>query len=79
MRQQADDTGIHRGACEAGDHPLITGAARQTPPQYQTSELLIGALSQKFRVAEMPATMRRRGSGESEEGGNAFFGLRYVR
>ena len=78
MRQQADDTGIHRGACEAGDHPLITGAARQTPPQYQTSELLIVALSQ-FRVAEMPATLRRRISGESEKGGNAFFGLRYVR
>ena len=79
MRQQADDTGIHRGACEAGDHPLITGAARQTQPQSQTSQLLIGALSQKFRVAEMPATLRRRISGESEKGGNAFFGLRYVR
>jgi hypothetical protein len=79
MRQQAYDTGIHRGAREAADNPLITGAARQTQPQYQTSELLIGALSQKFRVAEMPATMRRRISRESEKGGNAFFGLRYVR
>ena len=79
MRQQGYDTGIHRGAREAADNPLIIGAARQTPPQYQTSELLIGALSQKFRVAEMPATLRRRISGESEKGGNAFFGLRYVR
>ena len=79
MPQRAYDTGIHRGARAAADNPLITGAARQTQPQSQTSQLLIGALSQKFRVAEMPATLRRRISGESEKGGNAFFGLRYVR
>jgi len=79
MPQRAYDTGIHRGARAAADNPLITGAARKTQPQSQTSELLIGALSQKFRVAEMPATMRRRISEASEKGGNAFFGLSYVR
>jgi hypothetical protein len=79
MRQRAYDTGIHRGAPEAADNPLITGAAQQTQPRYQTSELLIGALSPGFRVAEVPTTMRRRICGESEQGGSAFAGLGYAR
>jgi hypothetical protein len=32
----------------------LTGTVRQTQPQYQTSELLIGALAQGYRVAEVP-------------------------
>src|SRR6266702_2174753 len=57
----------------------LTGAVRQTQPQYQTSELLIGALFQGFRVAEVPTTMRQRLSGTTKKGGNLFYGLRYAR
>jgi hypothetical protein len=52
---------------------------RQTQPQYQTSELLIGALFQGYRVAEVPTTMRQRLSGDSKKGGNAFYALSYAR
>jgi len=57
----------------------LTGAVRQTQPQYQTSELLIGAIFQGFRVAEVPTVMRQRMSGASKKGGNLFYGLRYAR
>ena len=57
----------------------LTGAVRQTQPQYQTSELLIGALAQGFRVAEVPTIMRERLSGTSKKGGNLFYGVRYAR
>ena len=57
----------------------LTRAVRQTQPQYQTSELLIGALFQGFRVAEVPTTMRQRLSGESKKGGNVLYGLSYAR
>jgi glycosyltransferase involved in cell wall biosynthesis len=57
----------------------MTGVVRQTQPQYQTSELLIGALYQGFRVAEVPTTMRQRLSGTSKKGGNLLYGLSYAR
>ena len=39
----------------------------QTQVQYQTSELLIGAISQGYRIAERPITMHKRfGRGEQE-------------
>ncbi len=57
----------------------LTGAVRQTQPQYQTSELLIGALLQGYRVAEVPTVMRQRLSGESKKGRNLAYGLRYAR
>jgi glycosyltransferase involved in cell wall biosynthesis len=57
----------------------LTAAVRQTQPQYQTSELLIGALFQGFRVAEVPTTMRQRISGVTKKGDNLFYGLRYAR
>lgn len=57
----------------------LTGTVRQTQPQYQTSELLIGALGQGYRVAEVPTTMRRRLSGETKKGRNLTYGLRYAR
>lgn len=50
---------------------------RQT--QYQTSELLIGALAHGFRVIEAPATMYKRSAGESKKGGNLIYGLRFGR
>jgi glycosyltransferase involved in cell wall biosynthesis len=57
----------------------LTGTVRQTQPQYQTSELLIGALLQGYRVAEVPTVMRQRLSGESKKGRNLAYGLRYAR
>ncbi len=57
----------------------MTGQVTQTQPQYQTSELLIGALLAGYRVAEVPTVMRRRLSGESKKGRNLAYGLRYAR
>jgi glycosyltransferase involved in cell wall biosynthesis len=57
----------------------LTGTVTQTQPQYQTSELLIGALLQGYRVAEVPTVMRRRLSGTSRKGHNVLYGLRYAR
>jgi glycosyltransferase involved in cell wall biosynthesis len=56
----------------------LTAVVRQTQPQYQTSELLIGALFQGFRVAEVPTVMRQRMSGVSKKGDNLLYGLRYA-
>ena len=56
----------------------LTGTVTQTQPQYQTSELLIGALLQGYRVAEVPTVMRRRISGTSKKGHNVLYGLRYA-
>ena len=55
----------------------VTAKVRQTQPQYQTSELLIGAIMNGFRVAEVPTVMRVRNAGESKKGKNAFYGVRY--
>jgi glycosyltransferase involved in cell wall biosynthesis len=55
----------------------VTAKVRQTQPQYQTSELLIGAIMQGFRVAEVPTVMRLRNAGESKKGRNGFYGVRY--
>ena len=57
----------------------MTGQVTQTQPQYQTSELLIGALLAGERVAEVPTVMRQRMSGESKKGRNLAYGLRYAR
>ena len=48
---------------------------RQT--QYQTSELLIGAVAHGFKVMEAPATMYKRSAGTSKKGGNLLYGLRF--
>lgn len=50
---------------------------RQT--QYQTSELLIGAIAHGFRVKEVPTTMHQRLAGASKKGGNFVYGLRFAR
>src|SRR5260370_2690749 len=57
----------------------LTGTVTQTQPQYQTSELLIGALLHGYRVAEVPTVMRQRMSGVSKKGRNLAYGLRYAR
>lgn len=48
-------------------------------PQYQTSELLIGALALGYRVVEVPVTVRRRAAGHSKKGHNVLYGYRFGR
>jgi glycosyltransferase involved in cell wall biosynthesis len=57
----------------------VTATVRQQQVQYQTSELLIGALAQGYRVVERPITMRKRMAGESKKGHNVLYGMRYAR
>ncbi|MBX6773183.1 MAG: glycosyltransferase family 2 protein [Chloroflexi bacterium] len=57
----------------------VTERVRQTQPQYQTSELLIGAILQGFRIAEVPTVMRLRRAGKSKKGHNLLYGARYAR
>jgi len=57
----------------------ITAVVRQEQPQYQSSELLIGAIAHGYRVAERPTVMHKRTAGQSKKGGNVFYGARYGR
>ncbi len=57
----------------------ITENVRQTQVQYQTSELLIGAIYAGYRVAERPIVMRKRFAGSSKKGHNLIYGFRYAR
>lgn len=57
----------------------VTGRVRLDQPQYQSAELLVGVLSQGYRVVERPMTMRRRSSGRSKKGNNLAYGWRYTR
>lgn len=47
--------------------------------QYQTSELLIGALALGYRVTEVPVTVHRRAAGHSKKGANLLYGYRFGR
>ena len=57
----------------------ITATVPQSQVQYQTSELLIGAIAQGYRIAERPIVMRKRLAGESKKGHNVIYGFRYCR
>jgi hypothetical protein len=57
----------------------VTATVRQVEPQYQASELLIGAIYQGYRTAERPVVMRNRVAGKSKKGHNFFYALRYGR
>ena len=57
----------------------VTEAVQLNQPQYQSSELLIGALAHGFRVTEVPTTMRQRTAGTSKKGHNLLYGWRYGR
>jgi len=50
-------------------------------PQYQASELMISAALNGFRLAEVPTTMRDRGSHATgtKKGGNLGYGVRFAR
>src|SRR4051794_25732560 len=55
----------------------VTERVQLTQPQYQAAEFLIGAVCQRFRVAEVPTIMRARSAGESKKGQNLLYGVRY--
>jgi glycosyltransferase involved in cell wall biosynthesis len=57
----------------------ITATVRQEQVQYQTSELLIGAIYGGYRIAERPIVMHKRIAGESKKGNNVLYGFRYAR
>lgn len=57
----------------------VTANVRQTQVQYQTSELLIGAIFAGYRIAERPIVMRKRFAGNSKKGHNVLYGMRYAR
>jgi glycosyltransferase involved in cell wall biosynthesis len=56
-----------------------TSTVRQEQVQYQTSELLIGAIYQGYRIAERPIVQHKRVAGESKKGNDLLYGLRYAR
>ena len=57
----------------------VTATVPQEQPQYQASELLIGAICQGYRVVERPVVMRKRAAGQSKKGSNLFYGLSYAK
>jgi glycosyltransferase involved in cell wall biosynthesis len=57
----------------------VTATVRQEQVQYQTSELLIGAIYQGYRIAERPIVQHPRTAGESKKGTNLLYGFRYAR
>jgi glycosyltransferase involved in cell wall biosynthesis len=57
----------------------VTAKVPQVQVQYQTSELLIGAMYAGYRIAERPVTMHKRFAGQSKKGHNLLYGLRYAR
>jgi glycosyltransferase involved in cell wall biosynthesis len=57
----------------------LTGRVRQEQVQYQSSELLIGAIYAGQRVAERPVVMHKRVAGESKKGHNLLYGVHYAR
>jgi glycosyltransferase involved in cell wall biosynthesis len=59
----------------------VTAAVRLEQPQYQASELMISAALHGFRLAEVPTTMRDRGShaGHTKKDGNLRYGVRFAR
>jgi glycosyltransferase involved in cell wall biosynthesis len=57
----------------------LTADVPLTEPQYQASELEVGAIMRGWRVTERPNTMRRRGSGKSKKQHNILYALQFGR
>jgi len=57
----------------------VTATVPQRQVQYQTAELLIGAILHGYRVVERPIVQRRRMAGESKKGNDLLYGFRYAR
>ena len=75
-------TGVRVSDTSSGLRAMVTEmTARVTldQPQYQSSELLLGAIAHGYRVAERPVTMHARTAGQSAKGTNLVYGLSYAR
>jgi glycosyltransferase involved in cell wall biosynthesis len=75
-------TGVHVTDTSSGFRAMrteVTETVRQTQVQYQTSELLIGAIFAGYRIVERPIVMRKRFAGSSKKGHNLLYGMRYAR
>lgn len=59
--------------------PELTRRVPLHQPQYQTAELLMGALALGFRVVETPVTVLPRAAGTTKKGSNLRYGLRFGR
>jgi glycosyltransferase involved in cell wall biosynthesis len=57
----------------------VVEAVPLTQVQYQTPELLIGAIGRGFRVKEVGVTVLERTAGESKKGSNFYYGYRFAR
>lgn len=57
----------------------VPRTVRLAEDQYQSSEMLIGAVRCGFRYAELPVTVRKRTAGESKKAHNVLYGLHYLR
>ena len=73
-RQRLTDTSTGLRAMRAE----LTDVVPQRQRQYQTAELLIGAIACGYRVCERPTMMRPRAGGRSKKGHNALYGVRYA-
>src|SRR5579875_629898 len=57
----------------------VASAVRLDEPQYQAAELLLETIGRKFKVVEVPVTMRPRSSGKTKKGPNLLYGAHYAR
>ena len=57
----------------------LTADVPLTEPQYQASELEVGAIMRGWRVTERANTMRRRGSGKTKKQHNLMYALQFGR
>jgi glycosyltransferase involved in cell wall biosynthesis len=55
----------------------LTGNVVLDQPQYQASELLIGAAMAGYRLKEVPIAMKARKHGKSKKAGNFVYGVRF--
>jgi glycosyltransferase involved in cell wall biosynthesis len=75
-------TGVHVTDTSSGYRAMraeVTETVPQRQVQYQTSELLIGAIYHGYRIAERPIVMHKRTAGRSKKGHNLLYGMRYAR
>lgn len=57
----------------------LAGSVRLRQPQYQASELMLGALAGGARLREVPMTMRTRTAGSTKKGNNFVYGCNYAK
>jgi hypothetical protein len=56
----------------------VSGRVTLNQRQYQSSELLLGAVSHGYRVLEVPGSMNLRSAGATKKGSNLVYGSHYA-